>query len=267
MFLNRFVLNQICLDSNFSPSHYDTKEPDKATELQQKFHKLYGTGLGGKRNSNDDSIIEYEGFGVYRDYLTLENHKRLDKIFSELTNNINKITGISLSDSDGEDEGASEIFTFLPCRAEGRLKATRQKERIYFHALCLFLEKPEWEQFEVWLRILRNLVENAGVDTVESMITCLRFIDKLGCFLRENNWKIYEFLPYYTPEDISPTSRLGVQWQEEKEKAKKICADPSLEAKIKEAESYCFFNGTIKFLFTDRNGNVDWTNFNTKFEN
>ena len=71
MFINRFVLNQICLD-DFTPSFYDSTkhEPkdDKEFTLQKHFNKLYGAKLGdkkGSRFSNDDSKITYEGFEIW----------------------------------------------------------------------------------------------------------------------------------------------------------------------------------------------------------
>ncbi len=281
-FLNRFVLNQICLDRDFLASHYDSgkhvaTDNQKINEIQNKFNKLYGAGLGNKKNSNDDSLIEYEGFGLYRDYLTPDSHIILDNILSQLSNQtvMDKIKSISISDFDNEDDSdidsnnsTNEEFAFIPQRTtDGSLKATRQKERIYFHALCKFLEKPVFDQFDNWFRVVKNLIENAAVEGIESMITCLRLIDGLGTYLSNNGWQVYEFIHQYTPENLSANSRLGVQWKEEQEKAMKINAEPSFEPIIREAESYCFFNGTIRFLFTDGKGNVDWNDFALKFKN
>ena len=280
-FLNRYVLNHICLNRDFVASHYDSSKHTSADnpqiiDIQNKFNKLYGVGLGAKKNSNDDSLIAYEGFDLYRESLTLEQHKTLDNILSKLSDSqiIEKLKNIRISDFDKEDDSeidgnasSSEEFAFIPQRTQdGRLKATKQKERIYFHALCKFLENPVLEQFDNWVRIVKNLIENAAVEGIESMITCLRLIDEVGIFLSNNEWKVYEFLPQLTPKSISNNSRLGLQWAEEQEKARKIHIDPSIEALIREAESYCFFNGTIRFLYTDGNGNINWDEFPSKFD-
>ena len=83
--------------------------------------------------------------------------------------------------------------------------------------------------------------------------------------MSNNDWKVYEFLPKLTPKGISDSSRLGLQWAEEQEKARKIHMDPSIEALIREAEAYCFFNGTIRFLYTDGDKNINWDDFPSKF--
>lgn len=278
-FLNRYVLNCICLKREFSASHYDsskhTATDPQNIDIQKKFNKLYGVGLGTKKNSNDDSLIEYEGFDLYRESLTLEQHKILDNILSKLSDSqiIEKLKNIRISDFDKDDDsetdenaGSSEEFAFIPQRTQdGKLKATKQKERIYFHAICKFLEHPVLEQFDNWVRIVKNLIENAAVDGIESMITCLRLIDEAGTFLGNNEWKVYEFLPQLNPKSISDSSRLGLQWAEEQEKARKIHMDPSIEGLIREAESYCFFNGTIRFLYTDGDNNINWDDFSAKF--
>jgi hypothetical protein len=60
---------------------------------------LYGAGLGAKKNSNDDSLIEYEGFDLYRESLTLEQHKTLDNILSQLSDSqiVEKLKNIDVN--------------------------------------------------------------------------------------------------------------------------------------------------------------------------
>lgn len=273
-FINRFVLNQHCLQDE-TALHYNsgkhTPTDDRTRALQKKFDILYGTGLGKKKKSNDDSLIEYKGFDIYLEGLTSTNLEKLDKIFEQLKANPDKITSLNFSGLD-EDEDTEEAtsqdlaYYFLPQYTEdGGLVATRLKERIYFHAICLFLEAPQWDKLDDWKRIVWNLVENAAIENVEAMIGCLREIDGLGKLLREKNWEIYDNLAAYTMK--SSVGQLVNQWEEEKQKAAKILEDKKMKISIESAEKFAFFKGTIRFLFTGADGGIDWSNFGVKFQN
>lgn len=273
LFVNRFVLNQLCLSNVIPASYYNSGKhiaTDDGTKIIQKhFDTLYGTGLG-RKGSNDDSLIEYKGFDVYGKYLTLHSLKKIDVIFWQLLNNSSKSADLNFSGVDEENDenpNQSRSYCFLPqYNSDGDLVATGLKERIYFHAICLFLNNPNWDKLNDWKRIVWNLTENAAIDNIEAMINCLRFIDGLGVYLSGKDWDVYASLSEYTP-NISEDTRLGAQWKEEKEKAFKINADPSMKSTIESAENYAFFKGTIRFLFTGPDGKPDWSCFATKFHN
>ena len=90
------------------------------------------------------------------------------------------------------EKNISSVFSVIPpFSTEEDVLPITQKERIYFHAVCLFLEKPANKRFNEWWRVVRNLTENAAIDSVEAMIACLRFVDGLGKFLREKDWDVY----------------------------------------------------------------------------
>ena len=273
-FINRFVLNQLCLE-NINVSYYNSSKhiatDDEIKTLQKNFDFLYGTGLGRKKKSNDDSMIEYKGYEPYRKFLGEDNLQVLDKIFTNLCRTELKNLSFSGLEEDEEtsESSHSEILChFLPQYSEDTgLVATTLKERIYFHAMCLFLEKPNWDQdyLEDWKRVVQNLVENAAIENLDAMIGCLREIDGLGKLLREKDWEVYENLHEYTMG--SSTGQLADQWKEEMEKAKKIKEEPSWKEKIIAAEKHAFFRGTIRFLYTGPDGKTDWNNFHTKFGN
>ncbi len=64
--------------------------------------------------------------------------------------------------------------------------------------------------------------------------------------------------------------RFNLQLKEEIEKARAILEEKGRETKIKEAENYAFFNGTIRFLYYTVDDNketrIDWDKFNGLFE-
>ena len=275
MFINRYVLNQHCL-KDVTASYYDgskfTTEDESIKQLQSIFNTLYGSKLG-KRGVNDDSLIEYKRFDVYKDYMTAQQLEKLDKIFTSLKTHANDVRTLRLTGTEELSEASTEQeFRFLPYFKEGALVATQLKERIYFHSICLFLEAPSLTPYrlENWLRVVRNLTENAAIESIEAMIRCLRLIDKMGVYLQQKDWDVYNYLGTFAEEaqDQLPKKGtvLGNQWAEELDKAERIRTTDSMEETIKKAEEHSFFNGTIRFLYTGRNGELDWSNFADKFE-
>ncbi|MBR2870319.1 MAG: DUF262 domain-containing protein [Clostridia bacterium] len=263
-FINRFVVNEICLSDKF-------KVDDLENEYTKAFNKLYGAGLGSKSTAND-CAVKYEGFENYK-ILTLDKLSKMNYLFNFLKDKAETIKEIEAalpnSDEDGE-ESISSVYSFIPKYDEKlELIATTQKERIYFLAICLFIKKREYfdeTEYEKWMRVVRNLTENAGIDSVSAMVSCMRLINELSKILEVNVYdNVYTGLESFNSN--KQDTRLYQQLEEEKEKAKKITRDNSFEDKIIEAEQYAFFNGTIRFLFYDETGNVDWANFDTKFFN
>lgn len=276
-FINRFALNYHCLLDSV-PTHYVAKKytstDDKIIGLQKKFEALYGIGLGKNKKVNDDSLIEYKDFTIYQDSLTYEAMEKLEKIFAALQDREDITRKLNFSGLD-EDEDAEETsdndlsYHFLPqYDDETGLVPTKLKERLYFHAICLFLESPNWEQLDNWTRVVRNLVENAAVDNIEAMITCLQLIDHLGNHLQRHDWQVLEQLgrldTAYFP---NATSMLGMQWAEELKKAAKLQETPDLKPELEKAENFHLCKGTIRFLYTGPDGAEDWDHFAAKTEN
>ena len=275
-FINRYVLNQICIYHNaVSPSNFDQKSSpvdDVTREIQKQFSELYRVRNTKQKKVEIDDAIPYRGFELYRPYLGPNALKSLDMIFTNLllSNSTDqlKISNVDdHADASLADANTTGDFSVIPAfRSKGIVPPITQKERIYFHALCLYLESPIPGKLNAWWRIVTNLVENAMVNTVDRMITCLRFIDGLGRFLSSKNWEVYPFLDQY-PYAPDINSQLGRQWVEEIEKAKQIHIDSTFEEKITKAESLAFFNGSIRFLYHDEKGSVNWDNFDTKHRN
>ncbi len=272
-FLNRYILNEICLNEDMSPEDYAPGKEDAVhKDLKSRFDKLFGTGL--RDSSADDSLITYEGFDTYKPYITFNTLRKLDGILKVASSNLAIIDkALNISDAD-EEEKHSVGYTFIPRYISDingqRLASTSQKARVYFLAISLYIENcqamPSTDfdenKFNKWIHVVRNLIENAAIDNVPSMITCMRLIKKIAEQLKRHNNDIYETLKAYS-EGFS-NSQLERQLKEEKDKAEKIIEDICWESKIEEAEKYAFFNGTIRFLYM--NGSVaNWDEFDVKY--
>lgn len=118
------------------------------------------------------------------------------------------------------------------------------------------------ELYKKWTRVFRNLVANTDIDSSNIGGICTA-INKIGdsdvyCYL-SNGGELTAFAKEQIAEEIAKAKQIlnvtlrtdGKSWEEI----------------ITEAESYAFFKGTIRFLFTDGEGNINWCNFDTKWEN
>lgn len=270
-FINRYVLNQMCLNEKMSPAEFAPGKEDEINKgLKNGFDKLFGTGM--RNSSADDSLVDYEGFDIYKPFITFDSLGKLDYILKVTADN-QGIIDKALNISDVDEEGTNATgYSFIPryISSDGqKLASTSQKERVYFLAISLFFENCKMlvidfdkDKFNRWMRVVRNLIENAGIDNVPGMVTCMRLIKKLAELLKQHGNDIYDTLKDYS--DFFLNSQLENQLKEEKTKAEKIIEDNCWESKFEEAEKYAFFNGTIRFLYLNGEA-VIWDDFESKF--
>lgn len=141
-------------------------------------------------------------------------------------------------------------------------------DRVILYAISVFSDSNylKIEKFKKWMRVVWNIVENSTIDS-GTFLSAIRLIDTLA----KGSDDIYTWLKKFTSEESLPGlgSRYHAQEQVEEEiaKASKILDDQSWEKKIIEAENFAFFNGAIRFLFTDEDGkSYNWDRFDAKFE-
>ena len=268
-FINRYVLNEICLNEQMGPDEFAAGSEKESNKSQKSdFEKLFGIS---DKSKTDDRLIVYDDFGVYSKYLSEEKINVLDHIFLILDDQKNKVldlinSALNFNNVDDQESG----YNFIP----KEFVSTNLKERVYFLAITLYLERTESAEafnevnFKKWMRIIKNLIENAVVESLPVMVTCMRLIKDL-C-VDPNVKDIYETLNNFN--NNFSNSQLGLQLLEEKQKAQKILEEKKKgnsdwEEKIIDAENYSFFNGTIRFLYRDENKEICWENFDAKFEN
>lgn len=264
---------------------------NSGSEIRRDFDKLYGAKLYGK--SPDDSKVVYDGFENYRSHICFDTMKLMDCVFIVLNN--------SQAFKVIEDTFTSinKDYSFIPhYHPEGDndvLNKTEMKERVYFYATCSFLEwsiserrdfycSKEWiVKYKRWMRVVHNLVRNYYFANVSDMVRCIRFIHDLSEETAVYDYCIYKYLSVDKDNIKKKASNVGDvrierfndQLYEEAEKAYQILNGKtredgvSWEEVIIEAEEYSFFDGTIRFLFTDANGDVDsgiWRDFDIKYQ-
>lgn len=244
-FLNRFFLTKIILSDR----------DKKLTELS--FSKLYV-------KNGDDTAFRYDNFEPYEKSGVLlgDTFAQLEAVFERVKNmpNVNALC------KPRWETKASNDALFIPVYTDGGgITGIGQRQRVVFAAACMYLERYDYDgqKFADWMRFAWNMAENSGIYDVESMKSVIRSIGRYA----ENSDDILRHLSSLAPGEMN-----NAQLKEETVKAQRICQSrdgdaPETEQHIYEAESYGFFRGAIRFLFTDGGGNVDWSSFDEKFAN
>jgi len=265
-FINRYFLQElICAKKEDNTDLYSVDYLEKENVA---FRHLYG-------EKGDDSRLQYSGLDKYpfSDDKVISHF--LFTSFSDTLNNfkqdysICKFFGACCLNAYFPTWVDSK-FEFIPRYDEtGNITTLGQKERVVFLAVCRYFEKGNFNNvlFKRWMRVVWNIVENSGIETISAMIGAMRLIDELS----EGAHDIYNFL---SNSQLQVKSQFAKdQVVEEIAKAKQILIGEqrsdgkAWEEIIIEAEKYAFFKGAIRFLFTDRYGNPNWCIFDTKWQN
>lgn len=274
-FINRYAVNELCVrETNLAAAEFAAgKGKEENSDTKHSFNRL----IGLKGSSTDDISIQYEDFDAYRKYFDESTIKNLDKVLSSANFWFDTIKNFNFSDTE-DDEVTEDKYSFLPKYKfeksgsdDGKvvLLSTKFKERVYFLAICRYIETNDnfdKSVFNDWMRIVKNITENAMIDSLPAMVTCLRLINDICINMESYSWDVHKCISEYS-EHTSDGSQLFAQLREEIEKASKICDDINWKDKIITAENFSFFNGSIRFLYRNAENKVDWDDFDKKYAN
>lgn len=283
-FLNRFFLNElICLKDEKKKEGEKTELKYKSADYLEKENKSFEYLYGNKGN---DSKLNYNDLSVYR----FSSGKIPFQLFDSLQKTLNKYSILKIKNdldkpiNDYFPKWVDSKFEFIPKYNKEGITILGQKERIVFLAVCRYFEKCsddfDEKRFEQWMRVVWNIVENSGVETINAMIGAMRLINELS----EHSHTIYEFLS--ESNSIIESDFAKEQVAEEIAKANQILDNEKLreyhgsfkygnwEYIIKDAEKTAFFKGSIRFLFQGSDGSIiykdnawDTGMFDRKFAN
>lgn len=252
-FINRFFLNElICQKDGNNKYVFTAKQLEEGNSV---FSYLYGS-------ESDDTKIEYVGIEKYKDIPLL--------FLKNLSNTLNRVPS-DFNLSSFNPKWVEQDFQYIPIYNESSISSLEQKDRIAFHAITKYLQMGTFDavSFRQWMRVVWNIVENAGVNSISSMIGVMRLIDELSIHSHE----VYSFLDSQKSGKTITSNAAQEQFNQEINKAVQILhGEPRSDGKtwekiIKEAEQFAFFKGSISFLFQDGDGHPKWTDFDTKWEN
>ena len=259
-FFNRYFLNCAII----------YHEATEKSEAWKEAWKLYG-------KESDDSSLSYDnGFDIYSSILSKDKGIAILCDMKKLFDNLGSVGNI-----DAYLPKWFKKFNFIPACTDKSISTLTQAQRVAFFGICRYLESCtsfDETHFRRWMRVVCNLVENTTINTVEAMIARIKLVNELSAHVED----IYEYLSSEGTEIRSKAS--PEQLAEEMEKAKQILKPQETklpekpndwneekawnwEAAIIEAEGYAFFNGAIRFLFRNKNGEWDWNCYSKKWEN
>jgi len=274
-FINRFFLQElICAKKEDKTDLYSA---DNLENKNVTLRHLYG-------EKGDDSQLQYSGLAIY---LLNDGGAIPLNFFTSLSETLNNLKP-NLSGCKFFVEGCINVyfptwvdseFEYIPKYDEiGKITTLGQKERVVFLAISRYFEKGGFnnESFKQWMRVVWNIVENSGIETISAMIGAMRLIDELS----DGAYDIYNFL---SNSQLQVNSNFAKdQVAEEIAKAKQIFDENgnlrkyngpckkndglTWEDIIIDAEKCAFFKGSIRFLFTNEKGEINWDYFDTKLK-
>jgi hypothetical protein len=141
---------------------------------------------------------------------------------------------------------------------------TGYKQRVLFYAQTQYLlcaETFRSQYFSDWMRVVRNIVQNAPIDSAGAFIGAIALINELS----EGCANIYDFLNNQTIKRRFASDQV----EEEKLKAKLIQTDSRWKPQIFKVEDDSFLKGEIRFLidFAKAEDGYDYQKFKDLSDN
>jgi hypothetical protein len=154
-----------------------------------------------------------------------------------------------------------EKITYL-----GRILFFAQVQFFKYHkAENLFESENLKKELNNWMRIIRNLAYNTSYNDVDEFRNTIKTLEVLAATVYEGN-DAESVLDYFANDgEVGRFDKEQVS--EEKEKAHQIQSNEDWINKIMDAENFAFWQGCVRFLFTDRENVYNWNLFDTRFTN
>jgi hypothetical protein len=258
-FINRYLFNEMVIAKGDDDKYLNSmgkqlselygKESNDADVGYFNFNKYSSDKKILKRSIDNLRLL----FANYLEFVKVLGKDKLQKMFQPVWLTKEQIAFIPQYT---EDEDGDPITTLT------------QTQRVVFHAICRYFEKTSINDFNEqnlsdWVCFVWNMSES--INTIDAMYSALRFIDELSDYCGN----ILEYLAHVDVLNLT-TQYAKEQYVEEVAKAKQIMIDGGNDwrIKIRKAEGFLSFNGSIRFLFQDAKGELnDWGHFDIKFQN
>ena len=274
-FINRLFWNELFIAKDGDNNILKIGKSDKGGRLEDE-NKCY-------KYLNEDIKISYKVFDNYKfnkKEIPIDFFRKLCRILDNYSN-----YKVYFPDCKWDT-----TFNFIPKYGLNGVESYNQVHRVVFFALCKYFNHDEKildteESLKRWLRVVWNLVsgddENLRneIRSTEAMRAAIKFIETL------DPHNVYQSLYDYDDSKIKD-SAFDKRCKEEIIKIRKIYEDNkgtlreysgtlkkddgsdyrTWEEIIIDAENLYPLKGTIRFLYTDCEGNENWKTFDTKWE-
>ena len=281
-FLNRFFWDQLFMNKRDGKYVLDIGKGDETStqENENPSYKYLNNSNAGQNVY--DTTISYKELGFYKYF----NGEIPYNVFADLLTILNRYAEynkmIPVCEWDDSfkfipeyEKSNGECIETTDNSGEKIWKVTylNQVQRIVFHAVCKYFKEgvADTESIKRWMRVVWNLVSGEDekgrpqIRSTSAVRTAMEFIDQL------DSHHVYDSLMVFKSRLYD--SDFDKRCKEEIDKAKQILAgEPRSDGKswedvIIDVEQNAFFKGTIRFLFKDANGGVNWNDFDIKWAN
>lgn len=289
-FLNRFFWNELFIAKKSENPHLyllDIGKGDEGSTQENENSSYRYLNDSNNRNPNDyDTKIAYQGLDDYKyeNGIPVGFFMKLQKVLNNYCK-FSKDWSIPTCSWDDsfkfipqyvEDENTDNIEIVNNANEKIlRVSTLNQVQRIAFFAICKYFDHDDTvaddeDSMKRWMRVVWNLISGQGEDgraqirSTMAIRTAIEHIEML------DPHDVYNSLSNMTLDER--TSDFSNRWNEEINKARQIISGNvrndgrNWEDVIIEAEQYAFFKGSIRFLFQDENGLLDWSSFDSKLE-
>lgn len=291
----------IKIDTTWTDIFWKNKSQNKIDDIFFVFIKRFFANELIKNNTKhvDENDLTYKylvketkdytpgSFSHFRDLVSEDSLKRMVSAIDGLASIYKNSNSNKIFQCPWDSE-----FLFVPQYSDNNsVSVIYQPQRVVFYAICKYLSEGVFDtvSFGRWMRFVWNIVSDRAIDgratirSVRAMRTAMKLIDRIKdshdvyrCLRQLNNIEHDD-----EGENQEEENALTRQFHEEIIKASQIIDNDgnltqyegdenglsTWEEVIKYAESLAFFNGSIRFMLRNGNGDTDWEDFGKKLNN
>ena len=207
---------------------YAIKENSEAQ--QERIQELFNNPLSVRVEEFEES--DFKLFMSYLDFYSGEKNISIETKLWKYYNSDNK-RGFFEEFIKDENKGTEKKYD----------RAT-YSQRVFFYALSeLFINVKDKAIRENFIRVVRNIVENATIDSPQTFVYAIKLMSELLKGVQDIYW--------YLCKTAIQSNFASYQVTQEKQKAERIVANPEWKDVIWEAEDHPMFKGDIGFLLLE----------------
>jgi len=211
---------------------YAIKENSEAQ--QERIQELFNNPLSVRVEEFEES--DFKLFMSYLDFYSGEKNISIETKLWKYYNSDNK-RGFFEEFIKDENKGT-----------EKKYDGATYPQRVFFYALSeLFIKVKDKAIRENFIRVVRNIIENATIDSAQTFVGAIKLMKELLEVLSKGVQDIYSYLS----KTAIQSNFASYQVTQEKQKAERIVANLEWKDVIWEAENHLMFKGDIGFLLLE----------------
>jgi len=212
---------------------YAIKENSEAQ--QERIQELFNNPLSVRVEDFEES--DFKLFMSYLDFYSTEKNISIETKLWKYYNPDNK-RGFFEEFIKDENKGTGEFY-----------KGATYSQRIFFYALSeLFIKVKDKATRENFIKVVRNIVENATIDSAQTFVGAIKLMNELLKGVQDIYWDL--------SQTTIQSNFASYQVAQERQKAERIVANPEWKDIIWEAEDHLMFKGDIGFLLLETENNL-----------